>query len=88
MAVIFRKTRFWEANTKPFNRQRTILNRLFDDFEGKLTSSTWAKLAEGSQDTALRNIDDPVKCGVPASCPGHFYLLRLGSQFHFLDALR
>ena len=35
-----------------------VLNRLLDGFEGKLTSSKWAKLAKCSQDTALRDIDD------------------------------
>jgi Fic family protein len=33
-----------------------ILNKLLDDFEGKLTSSGWAKRARCSQDTALRDI--------------------------------
>ncbi len=69
---IFHKAHFWEAHThKPFNeRQRAIINRLFDDFEGKLTSSKWAKLANCSQDTALRDIDDLVKCGVLVKEPG------------------
>ena len=72
LAGIFRKARFWEAHAqKPFNeRQRAIINRLFDDFEGKLTSSKWAKLAKCSQDTALRDIDDLVKRGVLVKEPG------------------
>jgi len=72
LADIFRKARFWEAQIRtPFNeRQRAIINRLFDDFEGKLTSSKWAKLAKCSQDTALRDIDDLVKCGVLVKEPG------------------
>ena len=72
LADIFRKARFWEAQTRtPFNeRQRAIINRLLDDFEGKLTSSKWAKLAKCSQDTALRDIDDLVKCGVLVKEPG------------------
>jgi Fic family protein len=72
LAGIFRKARFWEAHgRKPFNdRQRAIINRLFDDFEGKLTSSKWAKLAKCSQDTALRDIDDLVKRGVLVKEPG------------------
>ncbi len=66
LAGIFLKAHFWEAHThKPFNeRQRAIINRLFDGFEGKLTSSKWAKLAKCSQDTALRDIGDLVKRGV------------------------
>ncbi len=72
LAGIFRKARFWEAHAeKPFNeRQRAIINRLFDGFEGKLTSSKWAKLAKCSQDTALRDIDDLVKRGVLVKEPG------------------
>ena len=72
LASIFLKAHFWKAHTeKPFNeRQRAIINRLFDDFEGKLTSSKWAKLAKCSQDTALRDIDDLVKRGVLVKEPG------------------
>jgi Fic family protein len=33
-----------------------MLNKLLDGFEGKLTSSKWAKIAKCSQDTALRDI--------------------------------
>ncbi len=72
LADIFHKAHFREAHThKPFNeRQRTIINRLFDGFEGKLTSSKWAKLAKCSQDTALRDIDNLVKRGVLVKEPG------------------
>jgi Fic family protein len=72
LADISRKARFWEAHTqKPFNeRQWAIINRLFDAFEGKLTSSKWAKQARRSQDTALRDIDDLVKRGVLVKEPG------------------
>lgn len=72
MAVIFHKAHFREAHThKPFNkRQRVLINRLFDGFEGKLTSSKWAKLAKCSQDTALGDIDDLVKHGVLVKEPG------------------
>jgi Fic family protein len=37
---------------------------LLDGFEGKLTTSKWAKLTKASQDTALRDIDDLVRRGV------------------------
>ena len=39
-------------------RQRKVINRLWDGFEGKLTSSKWAKICSCSQDTALRDIND------------------------------
>ncbi|HET6343316.1 MAG TPA: Fic family protein, partial [Myxococcota bacterium] len=47
-------------------RQRLVLNRLLDGFEGKLTSSKWAKLCKCSQDTASRDIQDLVQKGVLA----------------------
>lgn len=63
---VFRKARFWQSCTNlSFNdRQRLILNKLLDGFEGKLTSSKWAKLAKCSQDTALRDIQDLIERGV------------------------
>ena len=58
LATVIRKARFWETvRTVPLNeRQRMILNRLLDGFEGKLTTSKWARIAKCSQDTALRDI--------------------------------
>lgn len=66
LASVMRKARFWEKHAgASFNdRQRAMLNRLLNGFEGKLTSSKWAKLAKCSQDTALRDIDDLVKRGI------------------------
>lgn len=61
------KARFWKAYVNhTFNqRQRAMLNRLLDrNFEGKLTSSKWAKIGKCSQDTALRDIIDLVDCGI------------------------
>ncbi len=54
------KDRFWKLHKgEGFNdRQRKVINRLLDGFEGKLTSSKWAKLAKCSQDTAGRDIND------------------------------
>lgn len=72
LAGIFVKARFWESHAKkPFTeRERLVLNRLFDGFEGKLTSSKWAKLAKCSQDTASRDIGDLLKRGVLVKEPG------------------
>jgi Fic family protein len=66
LSDVLKKARFWEAHAAtPFNkRQRKVLNRLLDGFEGKLTSSKWAILTKTSQDTALRDIDDLVERGV------------------------
>ena len=46
------------------DRQRLVINRLLDGFEGKLTSSKYAKLAKCSQDTALRDIVPLVERGI------------------------
>ena len=66
LANVMKKARFWDAHAAArFNdRQRDVLNRLLDGFEGKLTSSKWAVLEQCSQDTALRDIDDLVQRGV------------------------
>jgi Fic family protein len=66
LSAIMAKARFWEATkSHPLNdRQLLVLNRILDGFDGKLTSSKWAKLAKCSQDTASRDIDDLVRKGV------------------------
>ena len=63
---VFKKARFWQAQpTGSVNdRQEKMINKLFDGFEGKLTSSKWAKIIKCSQDTALRDILDLVEKGV------------------------
>lgn len=62
VAGVLRKARFWEAVAgKSINgRQQLLLNKLMDGFDGKLTSSKWAKIAKCSQDTALRDIQQLV----------------------------
>jgi Fic family protein len=63
---VFRKASFWEKhkNTQLRDRQRFIINKLFDNFHGKLTSSKWAKMTKISSDTALRDIKDLIEKGV------------------------
>ncbi len=63
---ILRKAEFWKLHERtPVNeRQRLILNKLFDDFEGKLQTSKWAKIVKTSSDTALRDIKDLVGKGI------------------------
>jgi Fic family protein len=58
LASILRKARLWEqVKEEPVNeRQRAVINRLLDGFEGKLSSSKYSKLAKCSVDTALRDI--------------------------------
>jgi hypothetical protein len=59
------KARFWHRwATTPLNeRQVTLLDRLLDGFEGKLTSSKWAAIAKCSPDTALRDINELIALG-------------------------
>ena len=64
LATVFLKDRFWKTHVQlAFNeRQRSMLNKLLDrTFEGKLTSTKWAKLAKCSQDTAHRDIVELMK---------------------------
>ena len=66
LGSVLDKARFWQQHGgAEFNeRQRKLLNRLFDGFEGKLTSSKSAAMGKCSQDTASRDIDDLVKRGI------------------------
>ncbi len=60
--VLF-KADFWNKHSKTIinERQKKILNKLLDGFEGKLTSSKWAKIAKCSKDSAVRDINDLIK---------------------------
>ncbi|WP_313573740.1 Fic family protein [Brevundimonas sp.] len=72
LASVLRKARFWEAlaGQSLNERQRKVINRLLDGFEGKLTNAKWAALAKTSPDTALRDINDLVSRGILAKEPG------------------
>jgi Fic family protein len=63
---ILYKAEFWKLHEQtPINeRQRLMLNKLFDGFEGKLQTSKWAKITKTSTDTALRDIKDLVGKGI------------------------
>ena len=66
LSVVLKKAGFWQRWAgSSFNvRQVTLLNRLLDGFDGKLTSSKWAAIASCSPDSALRDITDLVDRGV------------------------
>ena len=66
LSAILAKARFWERirEIQINARQRLVINRLLDGFEGKLTSSKYAKLAKCSQDTAHRDILALVERGI------------------------
>jgi Fic family protein len=63
---VLKKADFWDENKETVlnSRQRLILNKLFDGFEGKLKSSKWAKITKCSADTALRDIKDLIGKGI------------------------
>lgn len=69
--VIF-KHQFWlrNANKVENERQEKILTKLLEGFEGKLTTSKWAKICKCSQDTALRDIQDLLKKQILKKLPG------------------
>lgn len=66
MKMIVQKAEFWERNRNISinERQRIMINKLYDDFVGKLTSSKWAKITKTSKDTALRDIKDLINKGI------------------------
>jgi Fic family protein len=72
LGAVLSKARFWESVAEiPLNsRQRLVINRLLQGFDGKLTTSKWAQLAKCSHDTALRDILDLVERGVLVRNPG------------------
>ncbi len=72
LAAVLRKARFWQnvRDASINERQRMILNRLLDGFEGKLTTSKWSAMAKCSSDTALRDILDLVEHRVLVRNPG------------------
>ena len=68
MAFIAATTKewFWRsiAQITVNDRQRLMINKLQDGFEGKLTTKKWAQIAKCSHDTALRDINELISHGV------------------------
>ena len=66
LAKVLAKAKFWEkyAATIINERQKLMINKLLDDFFGKLNTSKWAKITKCSQDTALRDIQGLIKKGI------------------------
>jgi Fic family protein len=69
---VLRKADFWHAaSAHSLNeRQRTVLNRFLDRFEGKLTAKKWSALAKCSPATANRDITELVDLGLLRRNPG------------------
>lgn len=63
---ILQKSVYWDKfrDVEINERQRKVINRLWDGFDGKLTSSKWAKICRCSQDTALRDINNLIEKGM------------------------
>lgn len=82
LASVLRKHQFWQTHAKTIlnPRQVKVLTKLFDGFEGNLTSGKYAKLAKTSQDTASRDLMDLVakkvlKKGKAGGRSTHFVLV-------------
>ncbi|MFK8057758.1 MAG: Fic family protein [Saprospiraceae bacterium] len=63
---VLQKANFWDRHNETVlnSRQRLMLNKLLDGFDGKLKTSKWAKIAKCSADTALRDIKDLIEKGI------------------------
>ena len=72
LSAVLSKARFWDRikDVKLNERQRQVINRLLDGFEGKLNTSKYAALAKCSQDTAHRDIQDLITQNVLVQNPG------------------
>ena len=60
---VLSKADFWARHSETMinERQKKLLNILLDGFDGKLTSSKWARIAKCSKDTAIRDINDLIE---------------------------
>lgn len=65
---VLKKTKFWDTHSQTIinERQRSMINKLFDGFDGKLNTSKWAKITKCSPDTALRDIQDLMRKNILA----------------------
>ena len=72
LSSVMKKAKFWENRSgESFSeRQRKLLNRLLDGFEGNMTSSRWASIGKCSQDSATRDIQDLIRKNILKRNPG------------------
>ncbi len=66
LAKVLQKHAFWNTHAKTVmnKRQVDMVNKLFENFKGKLNTSKYAKMAKCSTDTALRDIHDLMEKGI------------------------
>jgi Fic family protein len=71
-ANVLAKADFWQRHAQtPLNeRQRKVLNRFLDGFEGKLTARKWVALAKCSPATAQRDFAELIERGLLIRNPG------------------
>ncbi len=71
-ADVLRKADFWRRHARePFTkRQKAVLNRFLDGFEGQLTTKKWAAIGKCSVPTAQRDINELVERGILRRNPG------------------
>jgi Fic family protein len=72
LSAVLYKAELWQRmNRRPVNdRQRLVANRMLSGFQGFLTTSKYAKLANCSPDTALRDIRDLMEWSILVQNPG------------------
>ena len=72
LSAVLSKARFWQTRqiVQLNARQRDMVNRLFDGFEGNLTTARWGRMTGCSHDTALRDITDLIDKGILTRNPG------------------
>jgi Fic family protein len=63
---VLQKAHFWDKHKDTIlnSRQRLMLNKLWDGFDGKLKTSKWSNITKCSADTALRDIRDLIEKGI------------------------
>ena len=63
LSNVLSKADFWNEHSKISlnERQKKLINKMLDGFEGKLTSDKWAKISKCSKDTAIRDINDLIE---------------------------
>lgn len=72
LSTVLATARFWErfAQVVLNERQIKVLNKMLDGFEGKMTTSKWARITRCSQDTAHRDILSLIERGALQKDPG------------------
>lgn len=70
--TVITKARFWHAHADHgfSERQRKVLSKLLEGFDGAMTTRKWAAICGCSPDTAQRDINDLIGRGLLVRSPG------------------